>query len=405
MGLLVCLVLAAGPLLQEKPPEPAEAATPVIRISTELIQLDARVVDREGLAVTDLGVQDFEVLEGGERRNVTHVAWVGSREAARASSRPTTEPAPERIDSLAAGPVPAEGIRVVLFFDDLQLPFGGVARARRALGELIETSIQPGDQVAIVRSSRPTLDFTDDLETLRERAAGLSYNVISSSSLQPEHGVGGTFHPPFMAEPLPPSKGPGLNPSRALTSLALVLQALRAYPGRKTVLLLGEGWDWNPVHVGAALRGVTDQANRAAVVISAIDPSGLGLHADPPGAGARDVASPATARRSSSAKWETRIHRQAILEDLAGWTGGSAITNHNDTAGGLRRLLDDQRGYYLIGFEPGRGTFERDAGRPRFHEVQIKVKNENLTVRARRGFYGISDEDLARAGAGPAPRH
>jgi len=407
MGLLVCLVLAAGPVLQT--PEAAKAEPPVIRISTELIQLDARVVDRDGRAVTDLGVEDFEVREGGERRTVTHVAWVGSGETIRASDPASAAPAPERIESLVslpAGPVLAEGIRVVIFFDDLQLPFGGVSRARRALETLIENGVRPGDQVAIVTSSRPSLDFTDDPETLRERAADLSYNVTSYSSLQPEQGVGGTFHPPFMEEPLKdPSKWLDPNPARAFSSLSLVLQALNAYPGRKAVLLLGEGWDWNPVHVDAALRAVTDQANRAAVVISAIDPSGLGLHADPPGAGARDVARVPLAQRDSSAKWRARVHREAILQGLAEWTGGSAITNHNDTVGGLRRLLDDQRGYYLIGFEPGPGTFERDAGRPRFHEVQIRVKNENLTVRARRGFYGISDADLARAGAGTDQRH
>jgi VWFA-related protein len=138
-------------------------------------------------------------------------------------------------------------------------------------------------------------------------------------------------------------------------------------------------------------------------VISAIDPNGLEPHVDVPGAGARgpDTGEPGLFS-ASHARWERRLLRQGSLQDLANGTGGIAVTNQNDTAGGLARLLDDQRSYYLIGFEPGPTTFELDAGRPRFRKVELTVKRKDLVVRTRGGFYGISDEELARArGGGP----
>ena len=36
---------------------------------------------------------------------------------------------------------------------------------------------------------------------------------------------------------------------------------------------------------------------------------------------------------------------------MAQQTGGFAVLNTNDLAGGLARIVDDTRGYYLLGFE------------------------------------------------------
>ncbi len=59
--------------------------------------------------------------------------------------------------------------------------------------------------------------------------------------------------------------------------------------------------------------------------------------------------------------------------------------NNNDLSGGLRRALDDQNGYYLLGYIPPKGTLERA---DRFHRLKVIVKRRNIKVRARPGFYG-----------------
>jgi VWFA-related protein len=86
---------------------------------------------------------------------------------------------------------------------------------------------------------------------------------------------------------------------------------------------------------------------------------------------------------------------------LADRTGGLTVLNRNDLVGGLGEILNDQRGYYLIGYEPSAATFDKDSGKPRFHKVKVGVSRPGLKVRSRAGFYGISDAEVAKKA--PAP--
>ena len=69
---LNCAIL--GSLLAQTPPQrakstnlPSSPSSPsedeVVRISTELVQIDAVVTDKDGNPVTDLRAEDFEILE------------------------------------------------------------------------------------------------------------------------------------------------------------------------------------------------------------------------------------------------------------------------------------------------------------------------------------------------------
>ena len=55
-----------------------------------------------------------------------------------------------------------------------------------------------------------------------------------------------------------------------------------------------------------------------------------------------------------NANWMQRsimADRQEWLRWLAEQTGGFAIVNQNDINAGIGRIVDDTRGYYLIGFD------------------------------------------------------
>jgi hypothetical protein len=71
-------------------------------------------------------------------------------------------------------------------------------------------------------------------------------------------------------------------------------------------------------------------------------------------------------------------------------TGGFLVRNSNDF--GLKRVMDDQKGYYLIGYRPGDETFNR-----RFHHLKVRVKRRGVTVRTREGFYGVSEDEARPA--------
>ena len=85
---------------------------------------------------------------------------------------------------------------------------------------------------------------------------------------------------------------------------------------------------------------------------------------------------------------------QEGLDYLAYETGGMPIKNTNDLSGGIRRVLADQKGYYLIGYRPDQSTFDPRTGRRMFHHLTVKVKRPGkFNVRMRHGFYGVSDEE------------
>ena len=54
-------------------------------------------------------------------------------------------------------------------------------------------------------------------------------------------------------------------------------------------------------------------------------------------------------------------------------------------------ILEDQSGYYLIGYRPTDETFNR-----RFHHIKAKVKRSGMTLRTRFGFFGVTEEEASR---------
>jgi hypothetical protein len=74
---------------------------------------------------------------------------------------------------------------------------------------------------------------------------------------------------------------------------------------------------------------------------------------------------------------------------MANETGGLLMYNSNDF--GLKEIVDDQQGYYLIGFRPAGETFNKS-----FHKISIKLKPKGLAVRTRSGFFGVTDDDARK---------
>src|SRR5262249_8428443 len=104
---------------------------------------------------------------------------------------------------------------------------------------------------------------------------------------------------------------------------------------------------------------------------------------------------------ASTDRWEAQLldrkqeffDTQAGLAYLARLTGGLAIENENDFNKGIQRVLDDQGGYYLIGYRPDDSTFDPVTGRLNFHKITVKVNRPGLKIRSRSGFFGIPDSE------------
>ena len=57
--------------LRPRPPD-----DDVVKISTNLIQIDVTVTDKNGKIVTDLKPEDFEIYENGKKQNITNFLFV-----------------------------------------------------------------------------------------------------------------------------------------------------------------------------------------------------------------------------------------------------------------------------------------------------------------------------------------
>ncbi len=380
LSTVVALVVGLTPIAGQTPVRPDDQ--PIFRLSVSLVQLDAVVTDRKGRHITTLGPGDFEVYQDGRPQPVTAVTYVEMDDG--------------WVDTSGLPPLPVEALKpedarriVAVVVDDLRMSFESIYRARRGIGEFIDRSFQPGDLGMIVTTSGAErfAELTYSGTALKAAASRLRFslwNQQAASALQPIDGSGDVFGPEsdYLERTFAES---------SIIRLADVINVVKTLPGRKSVVLVSEGFSvfgfgMDNAYVREMLQRLVDRANRAGVVIYALDPRGLvvtGLTAadNVRGGGAGVMAMRSAALRDS----------QDGLRFVAGETGGFAVINSNDLALGFRRIMADQRGYYLIGYQPEAGTlhFRSDM---KFRSVKIKVKPKGLRVRTRSGFYGAATE-------------
>ncbi|HEU0105067.1 MAG TPA: VWA domain-containing protein, partial [Vicinamibacteria bacterium] len=172
-----------------------------------------------------------------------------------------------------------------------------------------------------------------------------------------------------------------------LTALERVVDGLARLPGRKSILLLSEGFVFagrDTSRVPDRLRQLTDAANRAGVVIYTLDPGGLQTGLPQAADLLRQPVDPSS---SQALRGELRRGLSTLAQD----TGGLAIADTNDLAGAVQRVVEDRQGYYLIGYQPDAAQFLGRDNRPRFHRLRVEVKRGGLQVRSRRAFYARAE--------------
>ena len=91
------------------------------------------------------------------------------------------------------------------------------------------------------------------------------------------------------------------------------------------------------------------------------------------------------------------VQTQSVLSYLAQRTGGLFTANTNNLSLGTQSMLEDQQGYYLLGYRPDESIIDPNTGRRRYHQLTVKVKRPGLRVRARAGYYGVLSSDGGRS--------
>ena len=400
---------------QQKPSEQED----VVRITTNLVQVDAVVTNKKtGKQVTDLRPEDFEISEDGRAQKLTNFSYVSLQPAPPAVA-PTSSTAKN------ATPVPPARLRpeqvrrtIALVVDDLGLSFESTAYVRDALKKFVNEQMQLGDLVAVLRTSAgmgALQQFTSDkrqlyaaIERVRWYPSGRggisafaalnSFDNATKSNSGDSDSSDNSIKKANNAREDADNFREELFAVGTLGAVNFVLRGLRDLPGRKSVVLLSDGIrifnkNGESDRVLEALRRLTDLANRASVVIYAMDARGLqtlGLTAADDTSGL----SPDKIEQAMQDRRSDYFESQNGLNYIAQQTGGFFIHDTNDLGRGIRRVLEDQSGYYLIGYRPDESTFDPVTGRRKFHRLSIKVKNHpELKVRTRNGFYGVTNEE------------
>src|SRR5438874_8312054 len=132
---------------QQQPPVSEED---VVRITTNLVQVDAVITDKNGKPVTDLKPEEIQIFEDGKRQKITHFSYILTEMSG--AARPLTPALKDK----NAPPIPStrlkpEDIRrtVAIIVDDIGLSFESTYFVRRALKKFVDEQMQPDDLLAI----------------------------------------------------------------------------------------------------------------------------------------------------------------------------------------------------------------------------------------------------------------
>ncbi|MEP6921435.1 MAG: VWA domain-containing protein [bacterium] len=429
--LLVLCLLSQGTNSFAQKQTPSSTPTPssqdeVVVINTSLIQFDATVTDKNGKAVKDLTADDFEVFENNNRQTITNLSFVDIQPGFRPGQPLTAKEGEGNVPIVPGGLMPTQVRRTIaLVVDDLGLSFGSTVWAKRALGKFVDEQIQTGDLVAIIRTSSGVgalQQFTTDRRLLHAAIDRIRYNAHGTGAFSPieptlseyESNVVDRTGPSRVVRQVAGVKEERENMRDAedtrdsfftagtLGAVNFVMRGMGQIPGRKAVILISDGFKLFGrtglnTRVQESLQQLTDTANRSGVIIYSMDARGL----DVPMLTAEDNTIGLTTGQVDMRLEERRLDffdTQQSLRYIAAQTGGFSIINQNDLSKGIERILDDQKGYYLIGYQPHDDIF--DIEKRRFNKLTVKVTRPGLHIRYRSGFFGMTDAE-----AKPRPRN
>ena len=405
--LLFCIVNPALAQTQTKPaaPPPPQATSDkdddVVRITTNLVQVDA-VVTKDGKVVPDLTVDDFEIFEDGRKQTITSFAYISNVPNTTAPAAPTTAKE-KNTDAVPVSPLRPDDPRriMALVVDDLGLSAESMAQVKRQLRKFVTEELQANDVVAIIRTSGELgalQQFTNDRRLLSRAVDQLKWNLCNR--------VGVAVLPRLDSGPLGEASQGGCGRYsiyQTMKALRFILDAMGQLPGRKSMVILSDSLPREDQEVHESeeaeasltssrsydnlLQRIAEKAIRSSVVIYSIDTQGLQYTgwtaADNVRASRRNINSINSIMRTRSNLLYTRREGGELI---ARQTGGFQVRNSNSFE--LRRVLQDQSGYYLLGYRPTDETFNR-----RFHHIKAKVKRSGMSLRTRFGFYGVSEEE------------
>jgi VWFA-related protein len=419
LAVLVCT--AAGHAQQpQQPPD-----QPIFRTGINFVRVDVIVSDRNGASVADLKQSDFEVTEDGKPQSVETFKFI--KLDGGTLPGPSGPPRAIRTDADEESEAARDDVRLfAIFLDDYHVRKENSLRVRTPLGQFVQTQLGPSDMMGLmyplesVFNVRMTRNHEAVVKGL-DRFLGRKYDYRPENDLERQYAY------------LPVETQEQIRVRVSLSAIrGLIVHMGALKEGRKSLIVVSEGFSnrlpavvqaQNPTAggggvqlgpggngiidpIGAAglsgsqadfaatidmeqlLRDVYDEANKNNVAIYTVDPRGLAVSEFDVSDGNVD---PGTDRVYLNQTMDT-------LRTLAVETDGRAIVNRNDLVGGMKQIVRDQSAYYLIGYS---STIAPSDGK--FHDIKVKVKRPGVQVRARKGYWALTPEEVKQSLLPPKP--
>jgi VWFA-related protein len=375
-----------------RPPAPRDQQpTVTFRVEVNYVEIDAIVTDAQGNFVRNLSKDDFEVVEEGKPQELAVMSLVDipiERPDAPLFSPTAIEP------DVRTNTKEFNGRVFVLVLDDLQTHFGRSVRVRQAAKLFIERYLGANDIAAIVETGARkdgAQDFTNNRQLLLKAVNNFAGQKLRSATLDKldDYYMQREVNPGAVPRDLSEAER-AFKARNTLATLRQVADYLAGVRGRrKAVVYFSEGIDYdidNTIQNRYAselrdeMQAAIAAATRANVSFYGVDPRGLTSLGDE-GIDITSVPDDPTLGLGLTSLSDELRRSQDSLRTISEETGGFAAVNRNDFREAFGRVIQDNSGYYLLGY------YSSDTRRDgRFRRVQVRVKRPGLTVRARKGY-------------------
>ena len=416
LGLLMLLAVTAK---AQNPPKPQDDDD-VIRVKSNLVNIDVIVKDKKGKYISDLKAEDFTISENGVAQKIEFFD------------------APLSNTGTTAGPSePAAAPRnyVSLVLDSQTTDVTNVKQVREGAIRYVREQITDGDIVgvfSVTNGLQMLQPFTQDkaklIATLEQlgnnpdsknfEQKDLSGNIdklreflnSAPSNIDVSTPAGGAAMARIMiarrvlAQFVRLRTALSLQQSRPiLAALAALAEGLRPIAGKKTLVLFSQGFV-TPAVLDWQVQSTIDIANRANVAIYIIDSAGL--RAAAPASGALVPTTPLGGVSAitnqeerikavggetvfDNARQEGQTREYDILYRISGDTGAKFLKGNNDIGQGLERINQEIQSRYTLAYRSTNQNFDGS-----FRKVKIEVRRPDVQIASRTGYYAISPEEI-----------
>lgn len=435
----VALIVLTGSGLRSqevaKTPEAPKTQEPPVTFpaQVEQVTVDVVVTDKKGNPIAGLTKDSLQVTEDGTPQTIV------SFDAIEVAPKASEKPAPRPRVSTNTSKEEQRGRTFVVLFDDIHLTPYMAQRAKAAVADFLKSGTREGDRVTLVATGGSAwwstrmeagreeliklvkrLDgryipdtspermsdyeamrihiFRDPQVMARVQRRYETYGATAALQRQSQQQNSDiqTIEDPYVTGRASEVYFQATSRNRiTLEMLERSLNALAPAKGRKSLILVSEGFIYDPnLDDFKRVLQASRRANTAIYFVNSRGLEGMPVYMTA-------EFGPALPEQDVGAAFNESIEATEGADSLAADSGGFTVRNTNDLSAGIKRIADETRLYYLVGYNPTNTA--RDG---KFRKIQVKVPGQKgVQVRARKGYYAPSDVKTAataKPGVDPA---